>query len=160
MQGKTAQTEKEEKEVQDPAEAHAELLHAMPPDIVRRCLKLGPVNDVWVNSHPLSMSPVAFNDMLVAIQSMTNLSERKRSEWEHDMIRDMDEMRMNRLEEFLVMGRDTSSELQFSGPIRKLRERAHGMSRKREDDRTGKYTYYRDKGRQATKSCAANGWKG
>lgn len=150
----------DEKEVQDPIEAHAELLHAMPPDIVRRCLKLGPVNDVWVNSHPLSMSPVAFQDALAAIQGMTNLSERKRSEWEQDTIRDTDEVRMNRLEEFLVFSRDSSTELQFSGSIRKLREHTHGISRKREDDRTGKYTYYRDKGRQATKSCGTNAWKG
>jgi hypothetical protein len=138
----------------DPSEKHSELLHAMPPDLARRSLKLGPVSDVWLEPHPLAMSPAAFSEVLVAIQAMSNLSDRKRTEWEHDTIRDTDEVRINRLEEFLVMSRDSSSEVQFSGAIRRLREQVHGVARKREDDRGGKYTYYRDKGRQATKQCA------
>jgi len=128
---------------------HSALLKAMPPDLMRRAISLGPINGIWLEEHPLKLSPAYFPETMAAIQN-TNLSERKKAEWENDMIRDTDEKRIERLEEFLVAHRDNNVELQLRS-TRKLKEMCYGIQRKREDERTGKYNYYRDKGRQPTK---------
>ena len=80
------------------------------------------------------------------------LSDRKRAEWELDMVRDIDTKRIDRIEQYLVYSRDSNLDIQFTAQLKKLRENTYGINRKREDGRTGKYLYYKDKGRQPTKS--------
>ena len=128
------------------------IMKGMPPHLTRANSRPGPVDGIWLETHPLQIGPASFNEAYAALKSL-NLSDRRRAEWEVDMMRDIDQKRMDRLEQFLVSNRDTNVDLQLRAPLKKLRESTYGLPRKRVDRRTGKYSYYRDKGRQPIKKA-------
>ena len=144
-------TDDEERELDLITTNNFRILRAMPPDLIRLNSKPGPVGDVWLETHPLQVGPKGFNEAYTALRNL-QLSDRKRAEWELDMVRDIDTKRIDRIEQYLVYSRDSNLDIQFTAQLKKLRENTYGINRKREDGRTGKYLYYKDKGRQPTKS--------
>ena len=66
--------------------------------------KLGPIDGIWLNAHPLTLLPPSYYKIVSNIQAVSSkdLPPNKRSEWELDLLREYDDTRMGKYEEFLV----------------------------------------------------------
>jgi hypothetical protein len=66
--------------------------------------KRGPIHGIWITDHPLSSLPASYFETVSLIDSYptTVLNDSKRAEWEMDLLREYDEKRMDRLEEYLI----------------------------------------------------------
>jgi hypothetical protein len=98
---------------------------------------------VWLQQHPIQVSPESFKSTIDKVQTADSLSKIRRDEWFLDVIREYDEKRMECLEDFLVGFRsNVEIQLQSGG---KLLDATSLKSKKRDDIPRD---YYRDKGRQ------------
>jgi len=138
--------------VQDPLRARQlAILSAIPPDCLRRFnAHRGPVYGVWLASHPLKLYPAAWADIMNVIQESA-LSDSKKLEWELDVLREYDEKRLDRLENFLVGRRNASESHARSASVTKsiYYKQNAGRDSIRKD---ASKEYYRDKGRQPYKA--------
>jgi hypothetical protein len=80
-------------------------LSSIPPE-VRSYFngKLGPIDGIWLHPHPLSLLPPSYYKVLNNIQAVPakDLPPAKRSEWELDLMREYDDTRMEKYEEFFT----------------------------------------------------------
>jgi len=125
------------------------IMRSFPPDLYRCARALGgPVHGIWTLTHPLQVHPISHYEAKLQIHE-SSLSDHKRVEWELDLLREYDEKRIDRLENFLVGKRDSNIEIQLktSGSTKKhLNTSSAGVVKK--DERFYKSEYYKDRGRQ------------
>jgi hypothetical protein len=72
----------------------------------------GPIHGIWITDHPLSSLPASYYETVSLIDSYpaSILTDNKRAEWEMDLLREYDEKRMDRLEEYLISCRKNIDE--------------------------------------------------
>ena len=83
-------------------------LSSIPPDVRSYCdSKLGPIDGVWLGTHPLAILPQSYHKTLRTIRNFSSkdLPPSKRNEWELDLQREYDDTRMEKYEEFLTKQR-------------------------------------------------------
>lgn len=116
------------------------------PAEVQSCIspRRGPLYGVWHTPHPLTYLGSSHEDVLDAIQAST-ISDAKRIEWELDSLREHDEKRMERYEDFLLSCRK-NPEQQIKNCNTKFKDTA--LVKRKDDEKNLKLEYYKDKGRQ------------
>lgn len=72
----------------------------------------GPIHGIWITDHPLSSLPASYYETVSLIDSFPSsaLADNKRVEWEMDLLREYDDKRMERLEEYLTTCRKNVDE--------------------------------------------------
>lgn len=126
------------------------LLRAIPPDIFRKQnSSRGPVHGVWLVPHPLRLYPSTYADLLNIVQE-SPLSDSKKLEWELDLLREYDEKRLDAFESLLVSRRSAGESQHRSASVTKSVYYKQGAGKDAKKD--AKEPYYKDKGRQASKT--------
>lgn len=78
-------------------------LRSIPPEVKKYFGgKVGPIDGIWLTPHPLSLLPPSYHKTLSGIKGSKDLSQNKRNEWELDLLREYDDTRMEKYEEFLL----------------------------------------------------------
>lgn len=80
-------------------------LSSIPPEVRSYYSgKVGPIDGVWLNAHPLTLLPQSYYKTFSNIQAVAakDLPPNKRNEWELDLLREYDDARMDKYEEYLV----------------------------------------------------------
>lgn len=103
----------------------------------------GPLHGVWLQQHPLQLSPDSFKPTIEKVFAADSLSKIRKDEWFLDVIREYDEKRMECLEDFLI-GYRTNVEMQMQSSSKILD--TNSLKSKKRDE--GSRDYNRDKGRQ------------
>ena len=105
-------------DVEDEVEDQFETLKCFPAEIQGQLGAMkGPVHGVWLTEHPLSTFPYAYYEMQSYIESFSSnsMSETKRREWQTDLLREYDDKRMDRMEDYLLSHRRNMEEqMQFA----------------------------------------------
>eukprot|EP01038_Epipyxis_sp_PR26KG_P004062 gene4062-5805_t len=92
----------------DPSIAHnMEILKSLSPEVQQRCLQSKGISyGMWIVTHPLSFESQPQADAIQQVQDST-LSDHKKLEWELDILREYDEKRMSRYEQYLATKRNS-----------------------------------------------------
>jgi hypothetical protein len=101
LSARKAVVEDDDEEVSNPFST----LSCIPPEVRSYFSgKLGPIDGIWLSAHPLSLLPQTYYKTLNNIQAfpVKDLPANKKSEWELDLLREYDDTRMEKYEEFLV----------------------------------------------------------
>jgi hypothetical protein len=86
-------------------EADWDLLRSLLPEVSRQVnINNGHYQGIWLAPHPLQIEPPSLIDARAVVHE-SNLSTAKKFEWEMDLLREYDEKRMNRYEQFLLSRR-------------------------------------------------------
>ena len=120
---------------------------------------VGCVEGVWFTSHPLAPMPLTVIESLLAVTGHKKqgaiLSNEKQMTWQLDILRDSDEQKMIRYENYLSTKRNPLIEDQLKNRLQILNKPQSNSSNLQKNTKKVKSVilndYYRDKGRQANK---------
>ena len=124
------------------------MFRTVPPEVIRRIhMTKGSVRGIWLQPHPLQLHPIVFADSVNSAKDST-LPAAKKFEWEMDLLREYDDHKQDKYEDFLIERRNAAESLARSASTTHAISMFKSHISISSKSNNNKDIYYRDRGRK------------